>query len=135
MTINWPLARCGVMLFLFGLILGFVVPIFANRHIAVGAHETALESGTFLIAISSLWSGLHLAPKWSHINARLLSISLCAVVLALTLSATLAATDAAGLMRKLLLVLNAGSSVIMLAVVVALALALRKPPANKTREL
>ena len=81
----------GVALFLFGLLLGFVVPIFPDKQSVLNAHLTALGSGTFLIAIGFLWRRLNLSTKTSTIFAHILWISFYVLEAGLTLDAASAA--------------------------------------------
>ena len=81
------LCLAGVVLFFFGLLLGFAVPLFPDKHSVLGAHESALGSGTFLIAMGLLWNKLAFSPKWSWWSAQLLWISFFVLQAGLTLGA------------------------------------------------
>lgn len=52
------LALSGLLMFLFGLVFGFVVHRLPNPHQALAAHLNAVQSGTFLIALGLLWPKL-----------------------------------------------------------------------------
>jgi len=49
------LVRAGLLLFLFGLLLGFVLTVMRGSHPMLSAHEAALGSGTFLMAAGIVW--------------------------------------------------------------------------------
>jgi len=53
---GFRLAFAGLLLFLFGLGIGFAVSIFPAIKPLLSAHEAALGSGTFLIGIGAIWS-------------------------------------------------------------------------------
>ena len=53
---GFRLAFAGLLLFFFGLGLGFAVSIFPTIKPLLSAHEGALGSGTFLICIGAIWS-------------------------------------------------------------------------------
>ena len=85
--IEHRLCFAGLALFLLALLQGFAIPGFERVDIARAAHATALGSGTFLIAVGLLWPKLsfqRLAGTW----ATLMVVSLYAIAVALTLSAT-----------------------------------------------
>jgi (hydroxyamino)benzene mutase len=123
------LCLAGVVLFFFGLLLGFFVTAFPNKDAVLAAHETALGSGTFLIAMGLLWNKLVLSPKWSWWSAQLLWISFFVLEAGLTLGATTpgasvssprsAAQAIAGL-------LNAVGAILLFVVVAAVLIALAR---------
>ncbi len=49
------LAKAGLALFVMGLILGGLIPVFENPRLALSAHLTAVQSGTALIVFGLLW--------------------------------------------------------------------------------
>jgi len=53
---GFRLIFAGLALFLFGLGLGFAVSVLPTVKPLLSAHEAALGSGTFLIAIGAVWS-------------------------------------------------------------------------------
>lgn len=53
---GFRLAFAGLALFCFGLGLGFTVTLFPTIKPLLSAHESALGSGTFLIAVGAIWS-------------------------------------------------------------------------------
>lgn len=80
------LGLTGLMLFLLGLLSGFVIPVSRSPRIGLSAHLTGVQSGTFLIAVGLFWPQLHLSPTWSNIIAHATWISLYAVWLSLLLA-------------------------------------------------
>lgn len=55
----------GAMLFLLGLLTGFVQQQFRNPRMGLAAHLEGIMNGTFLIAVGAAWSEVKLAPRWS----------------------------------------------------------------------
>lgn len=55
------LMRHGMLLFIFGLLVGFVVPQFTNPRMGLTAHLEGVMNGTFLIALGAVWAEVHLA--------------------------------------------------------------------------
>ena len=58
----------GVLLFFFGLIVGLVVPLFANPRIGVSSHIEGVLNGMFLIVLGLIWHKVALADKWLKIT-------------------------------------------------------------------
>ena len=58
----------GVLLFFFGLIVGLVVPLFANPRIGVSSHIEGVLNGIFLIVLGLIWNKVDLADKWLKIT-------------------------------------------------------------------
>lgn len=54
----------GVLLFLLGLIVGLIVPIFANPRMGVSSHIEGVLNGMFLIILGLIWNKLILSEKW-----------------------------------------------------------------------
>ncbi len=52
-----------MVLFLLGLLVGFIEGQVANPRMALAAHLEGLMNGTFLIALGAVWLHLRLAPK------------------------------------------------------------------------
>jgi hypothetical protein len=134
MTKNeYVLCQRGMLLFVFGLALGFVLPAFPVKQAALGVHQAALESGTFLIAVGLLWPKFGWSARKSIVMARLLWISFYVLMVGLTFAALIARNAAAGgapnrVGQLVALVLNAGSSILMLVVTVLLLFAFRGVP-------
>lgn len=55
------LLQLGVILFLLGLLTGFVIPKFKNQRMALSSHLEGIMNGLFLIAIGLLWPRLNLS--------------------------------------------------------------------------
>jgi hydroxylaminobenzene mutase len=51
----------GTLLFLLGLIVGFVEQKFANPRMGLAAHLEGLMNGTFLIALGAIWAEIKLS--------------------------------------------------------------------------
>jgi len=58
----------GVLLFLLGLIVGLIVPIFANPRMGVSSHLEGVMNGMFLIVLGLIWTRLDLSAKWLRIT-------------------------------------------------------------------
>jgi hydroxylaminobenzene mutase len=52
----------GFLLFVVSLLVGLVVPSFANPRMGLSAHVGGLMSGLFLIALGAVWGALTLTP-------------------------------------------------------------------------
>lgn len=53
----------GVLLFLLGLIVGFIEQKFANPRMGLAAHLEGLMNGTFLIALGAIWTEIKLSSR------------------------------------------------------------------------
>ena len=51
----------GAILFLLGLITGFILPGFENPRMGLASHLEGVMNGTFLIAVGAIWSRLALS--------------------------------------------------------------------------
>jgi hydroxylaminobenzene mutase len=63
------LLKYGVLLFLFGLITGFVIPVMQNPRMGLSSHLEAIMNGMFLILLGLLWPKLNLSKrilKWGY---------------------------------------------------------------------
>lgn len=80
------LCFAGVLLFLFGLLTGFAIPGCRSPRLGLSAHLTAVQSGTFLIALGLLWPRLSMTSPWSSILADGTSLSLYMVWMSLLLA-------------------------------------------------
>lgn len=58
----------GVLLFLLGLIVGLVVPLFANPRMGVSSHIEGVMNGMFLIILGLIWMKVSLSEKWLKIT-------------------------------------------------------------------
>ena len=81
--VNSSLAIAGVFLFLIGLINGVTIPLGKSPRINLSAHLTAVQCGTFLIAVAVLWPHVPFGAGWSGPTALALWVSLYALWLAL----------------------------------------------------
>jgi hydroxylaminobenzene mutase len=61
----------GLVLFLLGLLTGFVVPALKNPRMGVAAHMVGMTNGPFLIVIGLLWPYVHLAHAWDVVTVTL----------------------------------------------------------------
>ena len=58
----------GVILFFIGLIIGLMVPIFANPRMGVSSHIEGVLNGMFLIVLGLIWNKVDLSNKWLKIT-------------------------------------------------------------------
>ena len=54
----------GVLLFFLGLIVGLLVPLFANPRLGVSSHIEGILNGIFLIVLGLIWHKVELPDKW-----------------------------------------------------------------------
>ena len=127
------LCFAGVALFLLGLLNGFAIPRLRSPRLGLSAHLTAVQSGTFLIAVGLLWPRLALDPTWSAVLANGLWISLHMVWASLLLAGAFGAgqglpiagggiTTTPGRQRLVTVLLAAGSLGCLAAVAAVLVL-------------
>lgn len=57
------LIRHGMILFLIGLVTGFIEPQFRNVRMGMAAHLEGVMNGTFLVALGAVWNELKLTPR------------------------------------------------------------------------
>jgi hydroxylaminobenzene mutase len=62
------LTRLGVVLFLAGLVTGFVIPLFDNPRVGLSSHLEGVMNGLFLIALGVIWPKLALSPRANTIG-------------------------------------------------------------------
>lgn len=68
--LSHKLVRHGIILFLLGLLTGFVIPIMQNPRMGLSSHLEAVMNGMFLILLGLIWHKLHLSIstlKWGYI--------------------------------------------------------------------
>ena len=133
------LARCGVALFLIGLLIGGAIPMFTNPRMALSAHLTAVQCGTALVAFGLLWAKVELASRMSSVLSNAIWLSIYALVLGLSLAAAFGASqslpmagaghEALPWQEMLVTVLVLGSSAVM---TIAIAIWLWNWPLRKT---
>jgi hydroxylaminobenzene mutase len=58
----------GVLLFLFGLIVGLAVPALANPRMAVSSHIEGVMNGMLLVILGLIWTRLKLSGRWLKIT-------------------------------------------------------------------
>ena len=123
---EYLLCQRGVLLFLLALLLGFFVPAFPVKQTVLGVHQAAIESGTFLIAAGLVWPKFAWSARKALIVARVTWMSFYGLMLGLTIGAL--AAGKAGMPapgRIVILALNVGGSVLILAVTVMMLFAFR----------
>ena len=54
----------GVLLFLFGLLIGLFVPMMTNPRMGLSAHLEGIMNGIFLVVLGLIWDKLVLNDKW-----------------------------------------------------------------------
>lgn len=58
----------GVLLFLLGLIVGLLTPIFENPRMGVSSHIEGVLNGMFLIILGLIWNKIMLSERWLKIT-------------------------------------------------------------------
>jgi hydroxylaminobenzene mutase len=58
------LLRYGVILFLLGLITGFIIPILENPRMGLSSHLEGVQNGMLLIIFGLIWNKLTLTDKY-----------------------------------------------------------------------
>ncbi len=58
------LLQLGILLFMVGLLTGFVIPKLANPRMGLASHLEGVLNGIFLVALGLLWQRLHLSDGW-----------------------------------------------------------------------
>ena len=89
--INRQLALAGIVLFLLGLLNGFIIALGRSPRLGLSAHLTGVQSGTFLIAMAVLWPHILLPGGISRFMSAALWVSLYLLWLALCLAGLLGA--------------------------------------------
>jgi hydroxylaminobenzene mutase len=54
----------GVLLFLFGLLIGLFIPMMTNPRMGLSAHLEGIMNGMFLVTLGLIWNKLILKDKW-----------------------------------------------------------------------
>tara|TARA_R110001599_G_C12180716_1_gene654038 strand:+ start:870 stop:1127 length:258 start_codon:yes stop_codon:yes gene_type:complete len=62
-TIAKRFVAAGAILFVIGLLAGFVIPSFVNPRMGLASHLEGVMNGTFLIALGAAWSHVKLTAK------------------------------------------------------------------------
>jgi hydroxylaminobenzene mutase len=63
MDIRRRLVRHGLLLFLLGLITGFVLPVMTNPRAGLAGHLEGVMNGMFLVIVGLAWSDLKLSSR------------------------------------------------------------------------
>ena len=58
----------GVVLFLLGLIVGLVIPLFANPRMGLSSHIEGVLNGMFLVILGLIWYKIVLSNRWLKIT-------------------------------------------------------------------
>ena len=66
-TFDRRLLQLGMVLFLLGLLTGFVVPAVANPRMALSSHLEGVQNGIFLLVLGAFWGRLHLGPRTQRV--------------------------------------------------------------------
>jgi len=61
------LIRCGVLLFLLGLLTGLIVPVLANPRMGLSSHLEGVMNGMVLVVLGLLWPRLRLSRTASAV--------------------------------------------------------------------
>lgn len=62
------LIRCGILLFLLGLLTGLIVPALANPRMGLSSHLEGVMNGVFLVVLGLVWPRLRLSRSVSMIT-------------------------------------------------------------------
>jgi len=54
----------GILLFLFGLLIGLFIPMMTNPRMGLSAHLEGIMNGMFLVILGLIWNKLVLNDKW-----------------------------------------------------------------------
>jgi hydroxylaminobenzene mutase len=118
------LCQSGLLLFFFGLPLGFAIHAMPNPRAALSAHLNAVQSGTALMVLGLLFSRLELSPRVASVAAVVLSLSFWGLELRILASAF--AQPSSGLVMRSASVLGASSALAMVLAVGMLVFATRR---------
>jgi hydroxylaminobenzene mutase len=58
----------GILLFLFGLIVGLIVPLLANPRMALSSHLEGVLNGMLLVIFGLIWNRIKLSARWLKIS-------------------------------------------------------------------
>jgi (hydroxyamino)benzene mutase len=67
-VISRRLKMLGMLLFLFGLLTGFVMSIFKNPRMGLAAHLEGIMNGVFLVIAGIIWHELKISPLLKRIT-------------------------------------------------------------------
>ena len=54
----------GILLFLFGLVIGLFIPLMANPRMGLTAHLEGVMNGMFLVVLGLIWNKISLKESW-----------------------------------------------------------------------
>ena len=66
-NIKWQSDRLlffGILLFLFGLVIGLFIPMMTNPRMGLSAHLEGIMNGMFIVILGLIWNKLVLTDKW-----------------------------------------------------------------------
>lgn len=58
----------GVLLFLTGLIIGLLAPVFENPRMGVSSHIEGVLNGMFLMLLAQIWNKINLTGRWLKVT-------------------------------------------------------------------
>jgi hydroxylaminobenzene mutase len=131
------LTQSGLLLFAFGLLLGFALRAFPNPRAALSAHLNAVQSGTFLLVLGLLWPRLAVWRAAASPLAHLVWLSFWGLEAGMVLAAFVPVASAGAVtprgLKSAAMVLQGLSAVAMLIAVGALLFTFRPAPASATQ--
>ena len=65
-SISRKIVAAGAILFLLGLITGFIIPLLENPRMGLAGHLEGVMNGTFLIAVGAVWTRLVLSTGFER---------------------------------------------------------------------
>jgi len=65
--ISRKIIAAGAILFLLGLITGFIIPLVENSRMGLAGHLEGVMNGTFLIAVGAVWTRLALSTGFERL--------------------------------------------------------------------
>ena len=65
-SISRKIIAAGAILFLLGLITGFIIPLVENSRMGLAGHLEGVMNGTFLIAVGAVWTRLVLSTGFER---------------------------------------------------------------------
>ena len=65
-SISRKIVAAGAILFLLGLITGFIIPLLENSRMGLAGHLEGVMNGTFLIAVGAVWTRLVLSTGFER---------------------------------------------------------------------
>lgn len=124
----------GLLLFVFGLLIGFPVHALPNPHAALSAHLNAVQSGTFLIALGLLWPRFNLGPRYGAALSLATWLSFWGLEAGMVLNAFVS-PEAPAALKPVAGVLIAVSAFVMAAAMTLLAINFLRRPAPEAGAL